>query len=143
MTDHTDSSKEIEIPKDFALLLLNKAFAYSTNRKPELVSHIRQEDFIEGAEWAYRHLHPSPSGWIEIKPGCEMPATVEGKDYSENVLVILAGKIGVMAYCYIDCDEGSGWAWCNCYGDINGDPEFDSDYKPTHWQPLPAIPGDK
>jgi hypothetical protein len=57
-----DSSKEIEIPKEFALLLLNKAFAYSTNRKPELVSHIRQEDFIAGAEWAYRHLHPSPSG---------------------------------------------------------------------------------
>jgi hypothetical protein len=88
-------------------------------------------------------LHPSPSGWIEIKPGCEMPATIEGKDYSANVLVILDGKIGVMAYCYIDCDEDSGWAWCNCYGDINGDPEFDSDYKPTHWQPLPPIPRDK
>jgi hypothetical protein len=64
MTNNTDRSKEIEIPKDFALLLLNKAFAYSTNRKPELVSHIRQEDFIAGAEWAYRHLHPSPSGFF-------------------------------------------------------------------------------
>jgi transcriptional regulator with XRE-family HTH domain len=81
MTNPTDRSKEIEIPKDFALLLLNKAFAYSTNRKPELVSHIRQEDFIAGAEWAYRHLHPSPSE-------TESPSSIEGEEKISGIDLI-------------------------------------------------------
>jgi hypothetical protein len=119
MTNHTDSSKEIEIPKDFALLLLNKAFAYSTNRKPELVSHIRQEDFIAGAEWAYRHLHPSPSGWIEIKPGCEMP------EIDEDVLWRREN-----GNYFVSCRDKDDYDWWN---DILRFDERIEGSKCTHW----------
>jgi hypothetical protein len=103
MTNPTDSSKEIEIPKEFALLLLNKAFAYSTNRKLENVTHIRQEAFISGAEWAYRSLHPfpSPSGWIELKEGCEMPEIDE--------LVLWRGEDENYFTSAIDKDDGDWW----------------------------------
>ena len=77
--------------------------------------------------------------WIRVKD--KKPKAIKGHDYSENVLVICNGRLMVMAYCWIDCDEeNSGWAWCNCYGDIHGDAEFDDDYSPTHWMPLPKPP---
>lgn len=76
--------------------------------------------------------------WISVKD--RLPEVKEGEDNSENCLVACNGRLMVMAYCYIDCDEDSGWAWCNCYGDINGDAEFDGEYFPTHWMPLPTLP---
>lgn len=90
-----------------------------------------QKAFIAGAAFA--------SSWIEIVDGCEMPETPDGED-SKNVLVIEGGVLQVMAWCWIEADENSGWAWCNCNGDINGDPEFDDNYYPTHWMPLPQPP---
>ena len=73
--------------------------------------------------------------WISVED--RLPELKEGEDFSENVFALVNSKLMVMAYCWIDCDEDSGYAWCNCNGDINGDPEFDDDYKVTHWQPFP------
>jgi hypothetical protein len=77
--------------------------------------------------------------WIESEK--QKPEIPKGESCSANVLAWLCGSLSIMAYCYIDDgDENSGWAWCNCGGDIEGDPEFDDDYKPTHWMPLPEPP---
>ena len=76
--------------------------------------------------------------WISVKKG--KPKLIKGKDYSENVLAFCNGRLEVMCWSYIEADEDSGFAWCNCYGDIHGDGEFDDEYKPTHWQPLPSPP---
>ena len=89
--------------------------------------------FIAGAEWLQSNQ------WIEIKEGCEMPETPDGQD-SKNVFVIEGGVLQVMAWCWIEGEETGGWCWCNCGGDINGDPEFDDNYYPTHWMPLPQPP---
>jgi len=103
----------------------------------------RTDEFENDADWLITiDLHPSPSGWIEIKPGCEMPATIEGKDYSANVLVICDGRLEVMSYGYVDAEPEGGWVWSNCYGDIHGDSEWDDEYWPTHWMPLPTPPID-
>jgi hypothetical protein len=53
---------------------------------------------------------------------------------------------------WIGCrtDDADGWLWANSYATIwwNGqkwdaDAETDSDYKPTHWMPLPTPPNDQ
>jgi hypothetical protein len=78
------------------------------------------------------------SPWISVKK-C-LPGRIKGKDYSENVLAVCDGVVMVMCYGYIDFEPEGGWVWSNCYGDINGDPEFDDEYKPTHWMPIPKPP---
>lgn len=78
------------------------------------------------------------NGWIEVNR--RTPQMIKGKDYSENVLVVCDGILMVMCYGYVNDGEDGGWVWSNCYGDINGDPQFDDQYKPTHWQPLPKLP---
>jgi uncharacterized protein DUF551 len=144
MTNHTDPSKEIEIPQKFI------EWAEDTSEEPPsdfpgkyyswfIAAQIRM------AEAAYRHLSgsPSPSGWISVED--ELPPNIPGELYSKNVLAILDGRLAVMCHTYaggLDDDAG-GYVWANCYGDVNGDAEWDENYKPTHWQPLPAIPGDK
>lgn len=77
--------------------------------------------------------------WIDVKE--RTPDLIEGKDYSENVLAVLNGRLAVMAYCYIKDDDG-GWfyAWANCYGNIDGECEWDDNYNVTHWMPLPDPP---
>ncbi len=76
--------------------------------------------------------------WVSVED--RTPELIPGKDYSENVFAILGGKLRVMAYCYIDDDEDSGYAWCDCMNDIYGDPEFDDNYYPTHWMSFPKLP---
>lgn len=82
--------------------------------------------------------------WINVNDA--LPVIPEGKDCSDNVLVICNGKRMVMAYGIVDCadfdaDNGEkGEAckvWMNCYGEIDGNAYYDDDYKPTHWQPIP------
>lgn len=77
-------------------------------------------------------------GWISVED--KLPKVREGEDNSENVFVIDDGRVRVMAYCWINAGHDSGWAWCDCGMQIDGDPEFDDDYKPTHWQPIPKLP---
>ena len=95
---------------------------------------------FDGGEGAGAKAFANEDGWIKIEPGCEMPKVKDDEDNSENVLGFLDGYIRVMAWCYIHADEDSGWAWCDCNNDIYGDPEYDDDYKPTHWRPIPKPP---
>jgi hypothetical protein len=143
MTPNTDSSKEIEIPQEFQKEAIDAAVKYDFTADRFLTS--KGMGFVAGAEWAYSHLSSlQPGGWISVKD--RTPDTVEGKDYSENVFVICDGKLEVMSYGWVDAEPEGGWVWSNCYGDIRGDSEWDDEYKPTHWMPLPKLPttsGDK
>ena len=94
-------------------------------------------DFLHGANVAAAPAYKGDD-WIDAK--LKTPPIPKGVDYSQNVLAICNGGLHVMAYCYIEADEQSGYAWCNCNGDIFGDAEFDDEYKVTHWMPLPSPP---
>lgn len=80
------------------------------------------------------------TAWIPCSE--RFPDFIEGKDYSENVFTMCNGFIGVMAFTKQNDLETDGYytAWANCYGDINGEPEYDDDYYPTHWKPLDKTP---
>ena len=78
------------------------------------------------------------NNWISVED--KKPDIIDGEGYSENVLAVCDGRLMIMCYCYIEAGEDSGYAWCNCYGDINGDGEFDDEYNVTHWMPLPSPP---
>ena len=78
------------------------------------------------------------NNWISVNE--KRPLLIPGMNCSQNVLAICEDRLMVMCYCYIEEGENSGYAWCNCYGDINGDGQFDDEYKVTHWMPFPAPP---
>lgn len=131
------------IPEEFGRPMIEAAKAYSkafvNQGEP---TRYAKDDFQSGAEWAYRLLSDQGLRWVEVEDAT--PPMIEGKDYSENVFVVCNGKLEVMAYCWINGgdEENSGYAWCNCYGNINADAdlEFDDDYKPSHWAKLPTAP---
>lgn len=89
--------------------------------------------FIAACQWA-----SSQSGWVDVKD--RLPGIIEGKTWSENVHTVCDGRLCVMAYCLIHDVDGKYFAWCNCYGKIDGDPQNDDDYDVTFWQPLPPLP---
>lgn len=76
-----------------------------------------------------------------IKTTKQLPEFIDGKDYSENVLVWNNNELNVMTFCkgYDDNNEYC-YYWANAYGKINGDAEWDDDYAPTYWMPLPVAP---
>jgi hypothetical protein len=76
--------------------------------------------------------------WIKVTD--KTPDLLPDKDYSENVLAVCDGNLHVMIYGYVEDGEQGGWVWSDCYGDINGEGEWDDDYQPTHWMPLPKPP---
>jgi hypothetical protein len=77
--------------------------------------------------------------WIETTK--ETPKFIDGKDYSENVLVWNNNKLCVMNYCKVKHNDYELlYYWANAYGKIDGDAEYDDDYAPTHWMALPVAP---
>lgn len=78
--------------------------------------------------------------WVSVKD--RTPDLIEGENYSKNVLAVLDGQLAVMNLVYVigDDDLEGGYAWANCYGDIHADGEWDDEYEPTHWMPLPELP---
>jgi hypothetical protein len=78
--------------------------------------------------------------WINVKD--RLPTARDGYgDADRNVLVWCDGQLMVMAYCEMRDDDGHEVdVWCNCYGEIDGDPEWDDNYEPTHWMDLPTEP---
>lgn len=95
------------------------------------------------------HIPVVSGKWVSVKdklPDCIhiVKNSSAGVDkYSDTMLVWCDNKLMVMSlqygffgeageYCYI---------WCNHFGDItNNDPEWDDEYEPTHWMPLPEKP---
>jgi hypothetical protein len=46
-----------------------------------------------------------------------------------------------MTYCKgYDNENEWGYYWANANKNIDGDAEWDDDYAPTHWMPLPVAP---
>lgn len=91
-------------------------------------------------ELEIQRLKDSQDGWVRIEEGCKMP------EENINVIVWANGALQIMAHSFIHFgdDKGEyGWVWSNCYGDIYGDAEFDDQYEPTHWMPLPQPPNHK
>lgn len=134
-----DPSKEI--PDEEMKRIIAAAYAHSRTQTYDLG---QTDGYIQGARAEYlrnRKLSEERQpgfGWISVED--RTPAPIKGKDWSENVLAFCEGRLMVMAYCWLTDGENSGWTWCNCYGDINGDPEFDDEYSPTYWMPLPTPP---
>lgn len=58
-----------------------------------------------------------------------------------NVLAVVDGsdRLEVMAYCKMVNSGKTYYAWCTCYGDINGDAFYDDDYKVIKWMYLPKV----
>ena len=77
--------------------------------------------------------------WISVKD--RLPEIKKGEDYSENVIAWLNDENQIMCLSYIK-DDNNEWCtvWCMVYDGLYGDGEFDDNYQPTHWQPLPAPP---
>lgn len=80
---------------------------------------------------------PINEGWISVDTP---PEFMKDQTYSENVFVVWEGKVEVMAQCSINDGEETGRVWCNCYGDIYGEPQYDADYHPTFWREIPKPP---
>lgn len=72
-------------------------------------------------------------------PKEERPELLPNRDYSNNVLAQVEGytETQVMCLLYVPDDEGGwGYVWGNCYGDINGEAEWDDDYEVIGWRPI-------
>ena len=79
------------------------------------------------------------NGWISVKD--RLPEIITGKDYSENVIVWLNDERKIMNYALLADDNNNlCYVWCMVYDGLDGDAEFDDNYYPTHWQPLPPKP---
>lgn len=77
--------------------------------------------------------------WIETTK--KLPEFIDGKNYSENVLVWNNNELNVMTFCKgYDDNNKYCYYWANAYGKIDGDAEWDDDYGPTYWMPLPVAP---
>ena len=90
-------------------------------------------------ELCYGFMHAAytlGSEWKWISDS--LPEIMPDKGYSENVLAIVDGYPEMMVMCYSEIiGDNVSYGWCNCYGDINGDGEYDADYKVIKWQYLP------
>lgn len=79
------------------------------------------------------------NGWISVKD--RLPEIITGNDYSENVIVWLNDERKIMNYALLADDNNNlCYVWCMVYDGLDGDAEFDDNYYPTHWQPLPPKP---
>jgi len=75
--------------------------------------------------------------WIDSS--VELPAAIEGKDYSENVWGWDGHSILIVSL-FHDYD---GFYWANCYGDVFGEAHLDDFYDIKYWQniDIPNPPG--
>ena len=73
--------------------------------------------------------YANQSKWISVEDS--LP------EHDNNVLAILNGNMEIMAYCNIHEDGETFKVWHIVYDGLQGDPIYDDNYEPTHWQPLP------
>ena len=81
------------------------------------------------------------SRWIDSTD--RTPEIIEGRQYSENVLVKCNGRVMVMCFFFNNDPQHpqrSFTYWSNCHNVIDGDCSFDKNNDfPTHWQPIPTF----
>ena len=93
------------------------------------LNEFAQRDYLAGYNEAIR--------WRDPKE--ELPELLPNRDYSNNVLAQVEGftETQVMCLLFVPDDEGGwGYVWGNCYGDINGEAEWDDDYEIIGWRPI-------
>jgi len=93
------------------------------------LNEFAQRDYLAGYNEAIR--------WRDPKE--ELPELLPNRDYSNNVLAQVEGftETQVMCLLFVPDDEGGwGYVWGNCYGDINGEAEWDDDYDVVGWKPI-------
>ena len=115
--DNTIPDEVLDFMKDASIAVLNQKIS------PEAAQHHGQCKWFDGDKI--------------------QPEFIDSKDYSENVLAEVEGftEIQVMSYALMKNSSNQPcYAWCNCYGDINGDAEFDDNYKVIRWTPIPKLP---
>lgn len=91
--------------------------------------------FLAGVKFMeeYAQSHANQDGWVSVED--DLPDLIKGQDYSAPVFALCEGETLVMRSFFIR--EGDGYrAWANCYGDIDGDGEYDDQYDVTYWHPL-------
>ncbi len=71
------------------------------------------------------------SQWISVDD--RLP---ENENY---VLAVLDGQTCIMSYFDFQENGETFKVWGYVYDGINGDGEYDDNYNPTHWQPLPTF----
>ncbi len=94
----------------------------------------QRKAFIAGANYGAKE-----GAWIDVRD--RLPDLSEVNSFSDNVLTWCKGELHLMCFGLIKGEDG-GWVWCKIYdcANMNGDGEFDDNYYPTHWQPLPQAP---
>lgn len=100
-------------------------YAYVYRVVCDLIGEAQKEGYKEAMRWR--------------DPEEELPELLPGCDYSNNVLAQVEGftETQVMCLLFIPDDEGGwGYVWGNCYGDINGEAEWDDDYEIIGWRPI-------
>ena len=97
---------------------------------PQIIWQWIEENFVPKDQWI--PVTERLPEWVKDKSGVT-------KDYSENVFAKDdKGNLYIMCLGFErDGDDNGSIVWCNCYGSIDGDGEYDDDYNITHWMPLP------
>lgn len=93
--------------------------------------HNRMQDFAIATETilAIFDMYKDTSPWISVEE--RLP------DHENNVLVVLDGKVCVMAY-FSFKDGGKTYkVWGYVYDGLDGDAIYDDDYEPTKWMEIP------
>lgn len=79
--------------------------------------------------------HANQDGWVSVED--RLPDLIKGQDYSETVFAMCEGRMLVMRSVLLNEDGNPYRVWMNCYGDIDGDGEYDDAYNVTYWHPRP------
>ena len=107
------------------------------------------ERFGSTAGWLGAKLeNPDFDEWIAtVKPDNEIKTetnwiSVDDRlpENENNVLAVLDGQTCIMSYFDFQENGETFKVWGYVYDGINGDGEYDDNYNPTHWQPLPTPP---
>lgn len=78
--------------------------------------------------------------WLEKNGLIWIPVEKKLPDVDIPVLALFENQICMLVRRDISNSEEDIVIWANTYGDFNADTaEYDDDYKPTHWMPLPEI----
>jgi hypothetical protein len=84
---------------------------------------------------AFENGYNAAKRWI--KADKELPDLLPDCGFSKNVLARVEGYTDIQVMCieFIRSENGKWvYVWANCYGDINGEGDYDDDYNVIEWK---------
>lgn len=90
------------------------------------------DNMVDYINWLEDKIIDSQTNWISVED--RLP------ENENNVLAVLDGQTCIMSYFDFQENGETFKVWGYVYDGINGDGEYDDNYNPTHWQPLPTPP---